>query len=308
MASIADALHTQRGIHAGTVQVATVASLSPLQVSVGSSILEAYRAGGVPVAVGERVLIPATGPAWILASAEPRPQTGTIAALSGTTATVNAAGKSYYGVPVVSGSPSVGAGVLLLWGETGAAALVTSAVPGAPPPIAGGTDQGGGATITVHATATDCGTARAGSWRSDGAARYRAYQGFYAGADKRPNAGYWFYGDQLRGEGTCTSCTIRMVRADTAGVSAAVPIYISLHAAPSRPGTPPTLGPVVSTPSLARGESGVADLGASVGQALLDGSYSGVGISYSGSDHYACLLGPADDALAGQITLTYTRR
>lgn len=308
MDSLSGALHTQRGVHAGIVQVATVASTSPLQVSIGPAILEAYRVGGVPLAVGERVLIPASGPAWILGSAEPRPQTGTIAALSGTTATVNAGGKSYYGVPVVSGSPSIGMGVMLLWGEAGAAALVTSAVPGAPPPIAGSTDQGGGSTITVHASATDCATARAGSWRTDGAARYRAYQGYYAGADQRPNSGYWFYGGQLQGEGTCTRCTVRLTRADTAGVSAAVPIYISLHAATDRPGTPPTLGPVVSTPSLARGESGVADLGASVGQALLNGSYAGIGISHSGSSDYACLLGPADDALAGQITLTYTRR
>lgn len=309
MADLPAALHAQRGIQTGTVQIVTVASTSPLRVNAGGAVVEAFRAGGVPVAPGERVIIPATGPAWILASAEPRPQTGTIAALSGTTAVVNAGGRSFHGVPVITGTPEVGSGVTLLWGETGAVALVAAATPAAPPPQAGGGDAPpvGGGVVTIHAAAIDCGTARAGQWRSDGQARTRAYQGWYAGADRRPNSGFWFFGGQLRGEGTCTSCTMRLVRADTAGQSAPVPIRISLHTAETRPGTPPTLGPVVSTPALARGETGIVDLGAGVGQALLNGTYAGVGISSTSSSDYACLLGPADDALAGQITLTYHR-
>ena len=88
-----------------------------------------------------------------------------------------------------------------------------------------------------------------------------------------------------------------------------VDFRIRLHAVTGNPGSPPSLfsgSPIIAP--LKWGETALVDLGATIGQQMLDGTVRGLAISYSGTAQYGALYGPSESALAGQILIDYQRK
>lgn len=178
----------------------------------------------------------------------------------------------------------------------------TGDAPPAPKPI---TRTG---TLTCVPTATAC--YRDGSWRSDGdpTNSFDLYQGRYGGSSYGRNTGVAFYGSKphtLSGA-TCTKATVKIQRL-SAGDYAARSATLRLVSQTSRPGGAPTLNESTSGPSLTIGSSSTFTLPTSWGQALIDGTRGGIGISVSSDSPYIHLAGRGSWSAAFTVTLSWRR-
>lgn len=163
-------------------------------------------------------------------------------------------------------------------------------------------------TLTCVPIATSC--YRDGSWRSDGdpVNSFDLYQGRYGGSSYGRNTGAAFYGSKphtLNGA-TCTKATVKIKRM-SAGDFAARSATLRLISQTSRPGGAPTLNESTSGPSLTIGSSTTFTLPTSWGQALIDGTRGGIGISVSSDDPYIHLAGRGSWSAAFTVSLSWRR-
>ncbi|RPE44171.1 hypothetical protein EDD90_7401 [Streptomyces sp. Ag109_O5-1] len=163
-------------------------------------------------------------------------------------------------------------------------------------------------TLTCVPTATAC--YRDGSWRSDGdpTNSFDLYQGRYGGSSYGRNTGVAFYGSKphtLSGA-TCTRATVQIKRL-SAGDYAARSATLRLVSQTSRPGGAPTLNETTSGPSLTIGATSTFTLPTSWGQALIDGTRGGIGISVSSDDPYIHLAGRGSWSAAFTVTISWRR-
>lgn len=163
-------------------------------------------------------------------------------------------------------------------------------------------------TLTCVPTATAC--YRDGSWRSDGdpTNSFDLYQGRYGGSSYGRNTGAAFYGSKphtLSGA-TCTKITVAIKRL-SAGDFAARSATLRLISQTSRPSGAPTLNETTSGPSLTIGSSSTFALPVSWGQALIDGTRGGIGISVSSDDPYIHLAGRGSWSAAFTIAISWRR-
>lgn len=321
MADLAAAILAQRQ-SAATYRVGIVRTVSPLVVAVDGVDTPAIRALSGALGVDEQVLVETIeGNSWVTHCLEPRPQQGVVQAVSGGLASVDAGGRTYASVPVIAGTATLGATVSLLWGSVGVQAIAggSTASPSSPPsptgtgispaPTPGSMDADRWESALIDARPVTVTTSRAGSWRTDGNAAYRAYQGHYPGGVSDDNTGWFFYGTALQAAGEATGCTVRLVRPRQVGNAGDVDFQVRLHASATKPGSPPAVlagSPAVA--SLAWGETLTLSLGAAIGQQLLDGTAKGLALVYSGTAEYGALLGPTEQALAGQLVIPYRRK
>ncbi|MFJ5644030.1 hypothetical protein [Streptomyces sp. NPDC093223] len=163
-------------------------------------------------------------------------------------------------------------------------------------------------TLTCVPTATAC--YRDGSWRSDGdpTNSFDLYQGRYGGSSYGRNTGCAFYGSKphtLAGA-SCTKITVKLKRlsaGDFAGRSAT----LRLISQTGRPGGSPTLNETTSGPSLGIGDTSTFTLPTSWGQALIDGTRGGIGISVSSDSPYIHLAGRGSWSAAFTIAISWRR-
>jgi len=221
---------------------------------------------------------------------------------------------------------TVAAGNILLMGRLGSTYYVTNVVPAAPtstpttPPPADSTQPDTGdappapkpvtttGTLTCVPVSTAC--YRDGSWRSDGdpTNSFDLYQGRYAGSSYGRNTGCAFYGSKphtLSGA-TCTRATVKIKRL-SAGDFSARSATLRLVSQTSRPGGAPTLNESTSGPGLTIGSSTTFTLPTSWGQALIDGTRGGIGISVSSDDPYIHLAGRGAWSAAFTVSLSWRR-
>ncbi|QTD96961.1 hypothetical protein [Streptomyces cyanogenus] len=174
-----------------------------------------------------------------------------------------------------------------------------------PPPPKPTTTTG---TLTCVPVATAC--YRDGSWRSDGdpVNSFDLYQGRYGGSSYGRNTGVAFYGSKphtLSGA-TCTKATVKIKRL-SAGDYSARSATLRLVSQTTRPGGAPTLNESTSGPSLKIGDSTTFTLPTSWGQALIDGTRGGIGISISSDDPYIHLAGRSSWSAAFTVTISWRR-
>ncbi|MEW2300284.1 hypothetical protein AB0958_09915 [Streptomyces sp. NPDC006655] len=221
---------------------------------------------------------------------------------------------------------TIAAGNVLLLARLASTYYVINVVPAAPtstpttPPPADSTPVDTGdtppapkptvrtGTLTCVPTATAC--YRDGSWRSDGAPTnsFDLYQGRYGGSSYGRNTGVAFYGSKphtLSGA-TCTRATVQIKRL-SAGDYSARSATLRLVSQTSRPGGAPTLNESTSGPSLTIGSSTTFTLPVSWGQALIDGTRGGIGISVSSDDPYIHLAGRGSWSAAFTVTISWRR-
>lgn len=293
--------------------MATVTSLDPLTVSVDGVDVAAINLTGHRLMRNEQVwTVRGGGLTRVTHLGEPRPQMGTVVTATGSVAVVEAGGRTFTDVPIIVGTPTAGATVAMSWGADGAIGFVTASAPASPPappaPPAPSRPVAPDDVLTIDARALSARTARGGSWRTDGSASRRAYQGRYSGGVAQDNTGFWFYGpDALRADGVGLSAVLRVTRPREVGMAGKIGFRIATHTAPTQPSTPPTLTSR-GTVYVAWGDTETIDLGADVAQQMLDGTIAGVGLLYSGTSEYGALLGPDEAPLSGQLTITYRRR
>lgn len=302
-------------------RVGVVDTVSPLTVLIDGVSMAAVSASPVALVVREQVLVQvADGTAWVTSVLEPRPQSGTVVSVASGSVTVTAGGRTYESVPVAAGTATMGATVTLLWGSVGAVALAggstsapasppAPAKPDDPPPTPGGMDRDRWEDALIDARAIRVMTARSGSWRGDGQATVRAYQGRYRSGDS-DNTGFIFYGGQTAVPGAiATGCRIRLVRPRQVGTAGPVDFRLRLHGAASPGGTPPAIlsgAPIVA--SLRWGDSITVQLGADIGQRFLTGEARGIAVVYSGTSDYGALCGPTESTLACQLLIDHRRK
>ncbi|MFJ8153975.1 hypothetical protein [Streptomyces sp. NPDC094468] len=221
---------------------------------------------------------------------------------------------------------TIAAGNILLLARLASTYYVTNVVPAAPtatpatPPPADSVPVDTGdappapkpvtrtGTLTCVPTATAC--YRDSSWRSDGdpTNSFDLYQGRYGGSSYGRNTGCAFYGSKphtLAGA-TCTKITVKLKRlsaGDYAGRSAT----LRLISQTSRPGGAPTLNESTSGPSLKIGDTSTFTLPTSWGQALIDGTRGGIGISVSSDSPYIHLAGRGSWSAAFTISISWRR-
>ncbi|MYR84094.1 hypothetical protein GTY41_03825 [Streptomyces sp. SID685] len=221
---------------------------------------------------------------------------------------------------------TVAVGNVLLLSRLGSTYYVTSVVPAAPtttptpppptdtPPVDTGdkppppkptTTTG---TLTCVPTATAC--YRDGSWRSDGdpVNSFDLFQGRYGGSSYGRNTGVAFYGSKphtLAGA-TCTKVTVKIKRL-SAGDYSARSATLRLVSQTSRPGGAPTLNETTSGPALKIGDSTTFTLPTSWGQALIDGTRGGIGITISSDTPYIQLAGRGSWSAAFTVTISWRR-
>lgn len=295
------------------LETATVTSVEPLTVTVGGIDVPALNLTGHRLMRNEPVWTTRhNGIIRVTHIVTPRPQMGTVVTATGAVAVVEAGGRTFTDVPIIVGTPDPGATVALSWGADGAIGFVTAAVPAMPPappaPPPATAPSSPDDVLTIDARAISARTARGGSWRTDGTASRRAYQGRYSGGVAQDNSGFWFYGtDALRADGVGLSAVLRLTRPSEVGTAGKVGFRVATHTAPTQPGTPPALT-YRATVYIAWGKTETIDLGATVAQQMLDGTIAGVGLLYSGTSDYGALLGPDESPLSGQLTINYRRR
>lgn len=304
-------------------RIGVVRTLSPLVVSVDGVDCLAIDVTATPLPVGASVLTQTMdGTVWVTNDLTKRPMRGTVTAVTSGTVTVSTTAGSIAAVPVVAGTAALGATITLLWGQQGCVAIAggSTAAPAQPPrptatedpalrPTPGDMDKDRWESATIDARATAACTSRGGSYRTDGSAPIRAFQGRYSGGVSQDNTGWFFYGAQLKAKGQCTGCTIRLVRPRSTGTAAQVAFAMRLHGATKKGSSPPGLvGSLAATARLAWGDTVTVNLGADIGQALLDGIAAGVALVYTGTSNYGALLGPSESALAGRIVIKYRRK
>lgn len=310
-------------------RIGTVQTLSPLVVLVDGVACPAIDVTDTPLPVGAQVLTQTLdGTVWFTHDLTKRPMLGTVSAITSGTVTVETTAGALTSVPVAAGTATLGATVTILWGSQGAVVLAggSTAAPAPPPtpPKQAETDTGDTPRLTpgdmdkerweratIDARATAACTSRDGSYRSDGNAPRRAYQGRYSGGSSQDNRGWFFYGSQLRRAGTseCLSCTVRLTRPRQAGTASKVGFVLRLHGQQKKGSSPPSLvGSLTKTANLAWGDTLTVNLGTEIGQAFLDGTARGLALVYSGTSQYGALLGPSESALAGRIVIKYRRK
>lgn len=208
-------------------------------------------------------------------------------------------GSTYYVITIVPAAPT----------STPATPAPTDSTPvdtGDPPPAPKPTTTTG--TLTCVPVATSC--YRDGSWRSDGdpTNSFDLYQGRYGGSSYGRNTGAAFYGSKphtLNGA-TCTKATVKIKRL-SAGDYGARSATLRLISQTTRPGGAPTLNESTSGPSLTIGSSTTFTLPTSWGQALIDGTRGGIGISVSSDDPYIHLAGRGSWSAAFTLSLSWRR-
>ncbi|MFJ9114488.1 hypothetical protein ACIRJO_02950 [Streptomyces sp. NPDC102394] len=221
---------------------------------------------------------------------------------------------------------TVAAGNILLMARLASTYYVIQVVPAAPtstpatPPPADSTAPDTGDTPPAPKPTTTTGTLtcvpvatacyRDGSWRSDGdpTNSFDLYQGRYSGSSYGRNTGAAFYGSKphtLSGA-TCTKATVKIKRL-SAGDFAARSATLRLISQTTRPGGAPTLNESTTGPSLKIGDSTTFTLPTSWGQALIDGSRGGIGISISSDTPYIHLAGRGSWSAAFTLSLSWRR-
>lgn len=163
-------------------------------------------------------------------------------------------------------------------------------------------------TLTCVPVSTAC--YRDGSWRSDGdpVNSFDLFQGRYGGSSYGRNTGVAFYGSKphtLNGA-TCTKVTVKIKRL-SAGDFSARSATLRLVSQTTRPGGAPTLNESTSGPSLKIGDSTTFTLPTSWGQALIDGTRGGIGISISSDDPYIHLAGRGSWSAAFTVAISWRR-
>ncbi|WDO09966.1 hypothetical protein ME763_32265 [Streptomyces murinus] len=264
--------------------------------------------------------------------ADTRTSTAGLGMLRGTAQTAAASGACLVTVSgitvtarVVTGL-TVTVGATLLLARFGSTYYVTAVVPPAPtatpapppptdtpPPVTGDTPPPPKPTVTTGTltcvpTATSC--YRDGSWRSDGdsVGSFDLFQGRYSGSSYGRNTGAAFYGSKphtLSGA-TCTKATLKVKRL-SAGDYSAQSATLRLISQTSRPSGAPTLNETTSGPALKIGDSTTFTLPTSWGQALIDGTRGGIGISISSDTPYIQLAGRSSWSAAFTVTLSWRR-
>ncbi|MGO5261337.1 hypothetical protein ACTQ1F_09715, partial [Lactobacillus amylovorus] len=211
-----------------------VVSTSPaLLISVLGSEVSPLSWLPTPLVVGDRVLLLRSEGVWhVVGLRSPRPGEGIVSSTGAGVVTVTtSAGRVT--VPHVGGVPVVGDRVGLVWGASGGMVVGRIGAAAAPPPPAqppADPDPPQRDPVrhetTVTAAAVQASTARSGSWRTDGTAGYRAYQGHSTSGQSADNTGYWFYGQALARGGVAVSGSVRLYRATGAGMSAARTVWL----------------------------------------------------------------------------------
>ena len=208
-------------------------------------------------------------------------------------------GSTYYVIAVVPAAPS--------------STPATPAAPDSTQPDTGDTAPTPKPTVTTGTlTCVPVSTAcyRDGSWRSDGdpVNSFDLYQGRYSGSSYGRNTGCAFLGSKphtLSGA-TCTKATVKIKRL-SAGDFSARSATLRLISQTTRPGGAPTLNESTSGPSLGIGDSTTFTLPTSWGQALIDGTRGGIGISVSSDDPYIHLAGRGSWSAAFTVALSWRR-
>ncbi|MEU8710922.1 hypothetical protein [Streptomyces sp. NPDC048663] len=221
---------------------------------------------------------------------------------------------------------TIAAGNILLLSRVASTYYVTNIVPPAPaatpatPPPADSVPVDTGdappapkptvrtGTLTCVPTATAC--YRDGSWRSDGdpTNSFDLYQGRYGGSSYGRNTGAAFYGSKphtLAGA-SCTRITVKLKRLSAGDFAGRSPT-LRLISQTSRPGGAPTLNETVSGPSLGIGDTSTFTLPTSWGQALIDGTRGGIGITISSDTPYIHLAGRGSWSAAFTIAISWRR-
>lgn len=306
-----------------TAHPAEVVTASPLTVAVdGAEHPASSWMGGWQHLPTDRVLVlRGQGRMEIVGSKATRPTSAVVTSTGSGRATVtDDTGRIITGLPYVGAAPGNGTRVGIVWGQDGGyISGVLSATVGS----AAGTTLPSDPQVAelppsssigeATAAATQCATARSGAWRTDGAtAPRRAMQGHWTSGSTADNTGFYFYGRALMVPGATASGlgTIRLKRDTQTGMSTAANVSLQLHAAHTKPGSPPALiGSPALVGSLAYGatSSPAWPLPAGYAQALLDGTAGGVALVYAGTTHYAAFLGPSEDPSAALISIPYTR-
>ncbi|WP_406168869.1 hypothetical protein [Streptomyces sp. NBC_00996] len=168
-------------------------------------------------------------------------------------------------------------------------------------------------SLTVHPVATS--TWRDGHWRTDIGSSTSAdtYQGRYGGSGYGRNSGFAFYGSKphtLSGA-TITKCTVRLRRLTSGDYSKRSPT-LRLVSQSTRPSSFPTLNESTTGPAL-----GVINrvspwettftLPDSWGQAMVDGTRGGLGITVASDSPYIRLAGRGSWSAAWTLTLYWRR-
>ena len=258
-----------------------------------------------------------------------RTANGTVRGVAVSAVTGNACLVTVGGITVtarVATTLTIAVGNILLLARLGSTYYVTAIVPPAPPatptappptdspptntgdkpPAPKPTTTTG--TLTCVPTATAC--YRDGSWRSDGdpVNSFDLYQGKYGGSSYGRNTGVAFYGSKphtLSGA-TCTKVTVKIKRL-SAGDYSARSATLRLVSQTSRPSGAPTLNESTSGPSLKIGDSSTFTLPTSWGQALIDGTRGGIGITISSDDPYIHLAGRGSWSAAFTVAISWRR-
>lgn len=186
--------------------------------------------------------------------------------------------------------------VALIWGDQGAVG-VKAGTPAPPPPASDAPPPPDvvdpGDLSLLDARPDRARTWAGGGWATDRNGQRRATQG-------DDLTGVYTYGpSMLTADGHCVTAHLHITRASSPGDEHAQ-ITVGTH----DDSIPPTLT-AVATVTLPPGEAATVDLGADVGQAMLGGLVTGVGIH---GDDPAALLGPDEHPLSGQLLITYTRK
>lgn len=184
--------------------------------------------------------------------------------------------------------------VALIWGDQGAVGVVAG-TPAPPPPASVAPPPPDvvdpGDLSTIDARPDHARTWTSGGWATDRNGQRRATQG-------PDSVGIYTYGpSMLTADGHCVTAHLHITRATTPGDELAT-ITVGTH-----DGTPDLT--TVTTVDVLRGDTVLVDLGADVGQQMLDGLVTGVGIH---GTQPAALLGPDEHPLSGQLLITYTRK
>lgn len=304
-------------------EAAVVDTVVPLTVLVDGVPHPAYSwLGGWAHSPNDRVLVlRGNGRMEVVGTGADRPASATVTVVaSGKVTVVDGTGRTISGLPHVGTAPGIGATVALGWGSTGGYVVgVLSAPIGAAPatPVVVDPDPPapptGAPTGVVSAAAAASATARSGSWRTDGTtAPTHVMQGHWTSGSTSDNTGFYFFGRALQVAGATavdgSPGTVRLRRDSRTGMNSALNVGLTLHAAHTKPGSPPALlaGPTV-VGTLRWGQEGTFPLPDGWAQQLLDGTAGGLGIASPGTAHYLALTGPTVDPVAALVSIPYTR-
>lgn len=252
---------------------------------------------------------------------------GILAGIAASTATSGACAAYVSGVQVtvrVVTGVTVAVGATLLIARQGSTYWAIGAVPappavpstpsGADPPVVGDVSPAPKpATRTGVLTCNPVSTAtfRDGSWRSDLGPVDSAdtYQGRYSGSSYGQNSGYAFYGSKpntLAGA-TCLGITLHAQRLNAGDYAARTPT-LRLVTQTTRPGGAPTLNETTAGPSLPIGGSVAAfALPTSWGQALIDGTRGGIGMTVAADSPYIQLAGRSSWSAAWVLAIRWQK-